>query len=120
MLNVKDNKKLVQEHIFKSTEKVVTLKDLLNIADHDKDKINAVSVNTLLEEMKKVDGKGCKAMAQLRCNFTLTHEQFTYTLMGLLVVCALLPTKNSHARLLDDLKEYFPTRLHMLVLGIMS
>ena len=100
--------------------KVVTLKDLQNIADHDKDKMNAVSVNTLVEEMKKVDGKGYQAMVQFRCNFTLTHEQFTCTLMGLLVACALLPTRNSHARLLDNLKEYFLTWLHMLVSGIMS
>ena len=58
MLNAKANKKLVQQHIFKSTGKAVTLKDLQNIADHDKDKMNAVSVKTLVEEMKKVDGKG--------------------------------------------------------------
>ena len=42
-------------------------------------------------------------MVLLRCNFTLTHEQFTrtfkqftYTRMELLVVCALLPARNSH------------------------
>ena len=57
MLNVKANKKLVQQHIFKSTGKVVSLKDLQNIADRDKDKMNPVNVNTLVEEMKKVDGK---------------------------------------------------------------
>ena len=39
---------------------------------------------------------------QLRCNFILTHEQFTRTLkqftrarIELLVVCALLPARNS-------------------------
>ena len=33
---------------------------------------------------------------QLRCNFTLTCEQFTHTHMELLMVCALLPARNSH------------------------
>ena len=51
MLNVKANKKLVQQHLFKQTGKLVTLKDLQNIADHNKDKMSAVNVSTLVEEM---------------------------------------------------------------------
>ena len=34
-------------------------------------------------------------MVQLRCNFTLTREQFTCTHIELLMTCALLPTRNS-------------------------
>ena len=57
MLSVKANKKLVQQHIFKQIEKIVTLKDLQNIKDHNKEKMDAVNVKTVIEEMKKVDGK---------------------------------------------------------------
>ena len=57
MLSVKANKKLVQQHIFKQIGKVVTLKDLQNIKDLNKEKMDAVNVNTVIEEMKKVDGK---------------------------------------------------------------
>ena len=56
MLGVKANKKMVQQHIFKQSGKVVTLKDLQNIADKDKSSTD-VNVNTLVEAMKKVDGK---------------------------------------------------------------
>ena len=49
---MKANKELVQQHIFTQT-----LKDLQNIADHDKDKMSTVNVSTLIEEMKKVDGE---------------------------------------------------------------
>ena len=58
--------------------------------------MNAISVNTLVEEMKKIDGKCYIIVAQLRCSFTLTHEQFTCTRMELLMACALLPTRNLH------------------------
>jgi len=57
MLNVKANKKMVQQHIFKKTGKVVTLKDLHNIASKDKLSNEVGDVATLVEEMKKVDGK---------------------------------------------------------------
>ena len=55
MLSVKANKKMVQDHIFRKSGKVTTLKDLHNIAQ----KNNASKNNTqaLLEEMRKVDGK---------------------------------------------------------------
>ena len=56
MLKVKGNKKMVQQHIFNKTGKVVTLKDLHNVTS--KDKIGeVVNVSTLVEEMKEVDGK---------------------------------------------------------------
>lgn len=54
MLNVKANKKMVQDHIYKSG-KVVTLKDLHNIAYKENKSI--VDAQALLEEMRKVDGK---------------------------------------------------------------
>ena len=59
MFNVKANKKLVQQHTFKSKEKVVTLKDLQKIANCDKDKINAANnYQHFGRRNEKVDGKG--------------------------------------------------------------
>ena len=55
MLNVKANKKMVQDHIYKQSGKVVTLKDLHNIAYKENKSI--VDAQALLEEMRKVDGK---------------------------------------------------------------
>ena len=56
MLSVKGNKKMIQQHLYKQEGKIVTLKDLQNINDKDKSSIT-VDVNSLVEEMKKVDGK---------------------------------------------------------------
>ena len=56
MLSVKGNKKMIQQHLYKQQGKIVTLKDLQNISDKDKSSIT-VDVNSLVEEMKKVDGK---------------------------------------------------------------
>ena len=56
MLSVKGNKKMIQQHLYKQEVKIVTLKDLQNINDKDKRSIT-VDVNSLVEEMKKVDGK---------------------------------------------------------------
>ena len=62
------------------------------------------------------------AIEHLRCNFTLaceqftrTLEQFTHTHIELLMVYALLLTRNS----LDDLQKWFLMPLCMLVSGIM-
>ena len=46
MLDVKDNKKMVQQHFFK---------DLHNLASKEKKK-EVVNVGTLVEEMKRVNG----------------------------------------------------------------
>ena len=56
MLSVKGNKKIVQQYIVEKAGKVVTLKDLQNISDRIKDK-SVVGVNTLVDEMRKIDGK---------------------------------------------------------------
>ena len=56
MLSVKANKKMVQQHIYRQAGKIVTLKDLQNISDKDKSSM-IIDANTLVEEMKKVDGK---------------------------------------------------------------
>jgi len=56
MLNVKGNKKMIQQHYVRKSGKVVTLKDLHNLAAKDKKK-EVVNVNTLVEEMKKVNGR---------------------------------------------------------------
>ena len=56
MLNVKGNKKMIQQHLYKQEGKIVTLKDLQNISDNGKSSMT-VDVNSLVEEMKKVDGK---------------------------------------------------------------
>ena len=56
MLEVKANKKMVQQHIFKQSGKVVILKDLHNLASKDK-RNEVINVSTLVEEMKKVNGK---------------------------------------------------------------
>ncbi|XP_065900143.1 uncharacterized protein [Dysidea avara] len=55
MLSVKGNKKMVQQYIVEKAGKVVTLKDLQNISDRIKDK-SVVSVNTLVDEIRKIDG----------------------------------------------------------------
>ena len=47
---------MIQQHLYKQQGKIVTLKDLQNISDKDKSSIT-VDVNSLVEEMKKVDGK---------------------------------------------------------------
>ena len=47
---------MIQQHLYKQEGKIVTLKDLQNISDKDKSSIT-VDVNSLVEEMKKVDGK---------------------------------------------------------------
>lgn len=56
MLSVKGNKKMIQQHVYKQSGKIVTLKDLQNINDTDKTSM-VVDVNSLVEEMKRVDGK---------------------------------------------------------------
>lgn len=56
MLSVKANKKMVQQHIFKQSGKVVTLKDLHNISSKYKSH-EVANVATLVEEMKKISGK---------------------------------------------------------------
>lgn len=56
MLSVKGNKKMIQQHVYKQSGKIVTLKDLQNINDTDKTSM-IVDVNSLVEEMKRVDGK---------------------------------------------------------------
>ena len=53
MLNVKANKKMIQQHIYQQSGKVVTLKDLHNMAS-DATTVNAES---LIEEVRKVEGK---------------------------------------------------------------
>ena len=55
MLSVKANKKMVQDHIFRKSGKVTTLKDLHNIAHKNNKSIN--EAKALLEEMRKVDSK---------------------------------------------------------------
>ena len=56
MLSLKGNKKMIQQHLYKQEGKIVTLKDLQNIRDKGKSGMT-VDVNSLVEEMKKVDGK---------------------------------------------------------------
>ena len=56
MLGVKANKKMVQQHFYEQSGKVVILKDLHNLASKNK-KTEVVNVSTLVEEMKKVNGK---------------------------------------------------------------
>ena len=46
---------MVQDHIYKQSGKVVTLKDLHNIACKENKSI--VEAQALLEEMRKADGK---------------------------------------------------------------
>ena len=53
MLDVKANKKMVQQHIYQQSGKVVTLKDLHNMASDT----TAVNAEILIEEMRKVEGK---------------------------------------------------------------
>lgn len=55
MLSVKANKKMVQDHIYRQSRKIVTLKDLYNIVYKDNKSID--DAQALLEEMRKVDGK---------------------------------------------------------------
>ena len=57
MMSVKGNKKMIQQHIREKCGKVVTLKDLQNISDRMKDK-PVICANTLVDEMRKIDGKG--------------------------------------------------------------
>ena len=59
MLDVKGNKKMVQQHFYRKSGKMVTLKDLHNLASKNK-KNEIVNVNTLIEEMKKINGKFTK------------------------------------------------------------
>ena len=47
---------MIQQHLYKQEGKIVTLKDLQNISDSGKSSMT-VDVNSLVEEMKKVDGK---------------------------------------------------------------
>ena len=56
MLSVKANKKMIQQHIYKQAGKIVTLKDLQNISNKDKS-VMIVDANSLVQEMKRVDGK---------------------------------------------------------------
>ena len=56
MMSVKGNKKMIQQHIQEKSGKVVTLKDLQNISDRMKDR-SIISVNGLIDEMRKIDGK---------------------------------------------------------------
>ena len=66
------------------------------------------------------------ATVQLRCNFTFAHEQFTCTSSNLLALVwsylwrVLYNQRGTHTRLLDDLQQWFLTRLHMLVSRIVS
>lgn len=53
MLNVKANKKMIQQHIYQQSGKIVTLKDLHNMASD----ATTVNVKILVEEMGKVEGK---------------------------------------------------------------
>jgi len=55
MLDVKGDKKMVQNHVFKKFKKIVTLKDLHNMS-YDKT-ASITNANELIEEMKKVAGK---------------------------------------------------------------
>ena len=56
-MSVKGNKKkMIQQHIQEKIGKVVTLKDLQNISDRIKDR-SVISVNGLVDEMRKIDGK---------------------------------------------------------------
>ena len=54
MLSVKADKKMLQHHIYKTSGKVVTLKDLHNMAS---DNTSISDANVLIDEMKKVNGK---------------------------------------------------------------
>lgn len=56
-MSVKGNKKMIQQHIHEKCGKVVTLKDLQNIGDRMKDR-SVICVNTLIDEMRKINGKG--------------------------------------------------------------
>ena len=47
---------MIQQHLYKQEGKIFTLKDLQNISDKGKSSMT-VDVNSLVEEMKKVDGK---------------------------------------------------------------
>ena len=47
---------MIQQHLYTQGGKIVTLKDLQNISDKDKSSMT-VDVNSLVEEMKKVDDK---------------------------------------------------------------
>ena len=47
---------MIQQNLYKQGGKIVTLRDLQNISDKDKSSMT-VDVNSLVEEMKKVDGK---------------------------------------------------------------
>ena len=53
MLYVKANKKMIQQHIYQQSGKVVTLKDLHNIGSDT----TTVNVENLVEEMRKFNGK---------------------------------------------------------------
>ena len=47
---------MIQQHLYKQEGKIVTLKDLQNISGKGKSNMT-VDVNSLVEEMKKVNGK---------------------------------------------------------------
>ena len=54
MLSVKADKKLIQNHIYSKSGKVVILKDLHNMASN---RTSIADANILVDEMKKVNGK---------------------------------------------------------------
>ena len=66
------------------------------------------------------------ATVQLRCNFTLAHEQFTHSFKQFTSTCMELRirgmcfTHEKLIQLLDEVQEWILTQLRMLVLSIMS
>ena len=72
MLSVKANKKMVQEHIYRQSGKIVILKDLHNIAQ--KSKKTVVDAQALLEEMRKVDGTSTAIQRETLTNMTNQSE----------------------------------------------
>ena len=59
MLSVKVNKNMIQQHIYQQSGKVVTLKNLHNIASDN----TTVNVENLVQEMRKFDGKNYTEIA---------------------------------------------------------
>lgn len=55
MLGVKANKTMIQQHIYRNTRKIVTLKDLYNLGSDKNTSSNDIGM--LVEEMQKIDGK---------------------------------------------------------------
>ena len=73
MLKMRANKKLIQQHLYKESGKVVTLKDIHNLASTLAPEND---LNTLVEEIKKHESVCCYF-----CNVVKQHWAFIWNLL---------------------------------------